>query len=362
MRTCQLSLNTPSGSYKVRIGKDLLAASSLKLISRFSNQFLLVTNRKVKNLIGNDFLNSARANNIQIKSVLIRDGEEHKNFSSLAKIHDRLINAKYDRNAVLITLGGGIIGDIGGFAAATFMRSIRYINIPTTLLSQVDSSIGGKTGINHLKGKNLIGAFHQPSLVLSDLTVLNTLAKDEILSGLAEVIKYGLISDRKLFAYLEENIKNILALSLTELAYIVKRSVITKGEIVALDEKEKGIRAILNFGHTVGHAIESLTSYKKYKHGIAVAIGIAVEARLAMIKKVLSEKDLQRIIALLDEAGLPTRIPHSLTENGLINAMKHDKKVLNKNFRFALIKKIGSSYIDESSTLNEIKTAIRLSR
>jgi 3-dehydroquinate synthase len=333
-----------------RIG--LLAASKV----------LVVSNRKVHGLYGPALEQSLVNVGIKYQKILIPDGEPFKILATVEKILDRLVGGGFDRDAIVIALGGGVIGDIAGFAAAAYMRGIRVVQIPTTLLSQVDSSVGGKTGVNHPKGKNLIGAFHQPSLVIADVVTLKTLPTDEVLCGVAEVIKYGCISSKQFFLYLEKNIGQLVSLDPVVTAKTVNTSCQIKAAVVASDEREAGLRATLNFGHTVGHALEAVTGYKRYKHGHAVAIGMRAAAELSQLKGRIDEKEKERIKNLIEVAGLPVQIPESLTTDALMAAMGQDKKVSRGVIRFVLLDGIGSCSVVDDVSVKEIAESIRLSR
>jgi len=349
-------------SYDIVIGEDILRARAGRFIKALGPSVLVVSNRRVFGLYGGRLAESLKAAGVSFKTALLPDGERYKNMAAVEKIHDRLVAGRYDRGAVVIALGGGVIGDIAGFAAATYMRGVRVVQAPTTLLSQVDSSVGGKTGVNHPKGKNLIGAFHQPSLVLADVKTLSTLPKEEILGGVAEVIKYGCIASARFFGFLEGNIEKLLKLEPKATARVVKTSCRIKADVVAGDEREAGRRAILNFGHTVGHAIEAVTGYKKYRHGYAVAMGIIAAANLSNMKGTLKAKDVDRIAELVARAGLPASIPRALDESALVRAMEHDKKVVSGSIRFALLQGIGSCGVRDDVTRSEIREALRRSR
>ena len=273
-------------------------------------------------------------------AVSLPDGEEYKTLQTAATVLDRLAENHANRDATVIALGGGVVGDIAGFAAACYMRGVALIQVPTTLLAQVDSSVGGKTGVNHAQGKNLIGAFHQPRLVLIDTGTLNTLPDREFKAGLAEVIKYGAIADRDFFAWLEANIAGLLARSPEALAHAIRRSCELKAQIVAEDEREAGRRAILNFGHTFGHAIENLLGYGEWLHGEAVAAGMLMAAELSNI----GEKEQERLMNLLEATGLPVCAPAVGAEK-MHTAMQMDKKVQGKATRFVLLRSLGDAYI-----------------
>ena len=278
-------------------------------------------------------------------TIEVPTGEENKSLAQFSHIQDSLVAHQLDRGSTLIALGGGVIGDLAGFAAAVYMRGIPYVQIPTTLQAQVDASVGGKTAINHPKGKNLIGAFHQPKLVLIDVDTLKTLPQRDIRSGLIEVIKMGVIRDESLFERVEENLDAILKLDDTVLTEIISQACINKAEIVAKDEKESGLRMVLNYGHTFGHALEALTHYNRYRHGEAVSIGMNCAAQLAVNLGMFSETDFQRQHTLLKRAKLPIAFPPDLTPEALCNAMYLDKKTLGGKLRLILPTRIGEVVI-----------------
>jgi 3-dehydroquinate synthase len=275
-----------------------------------------------------------------ITSINLPDGEAFKTVATMQKILDQLVTTGANRDTTVIALGGGVVGDIAGFAAACYMRGVAFVQVPTTLLAQVDSSVGGKTGVNHEKGKNLIGAFHQPQLVLIDTETLNTLPIRELRAGLAEVIKYGAICDPQFFAWLESNMAALLDKNPEALAYAIQRSCELKAEVVAGDEREAGRRAILNFGHTFGHAIEHCLGYGQWLHGEAVAAGMVMAAEMSGIPAA----DLARLRALLEVAGLPVQ-PPALSSERWIAAMGMDKKVRQKQLRFVLLRALGDAYV-----------------
>ncbi|MEK6546315.1 MAG: 3-dehydroquinate synthase, partial [Nitrospinota bacterium] len=261
-------------SYSIYIDRGLLTEAGKRLSNIIAGKKIaIITNPTVNKIYGSILKNSFKGADIKIHLTEIPDGEKYKTLETAVKIYDWLTDIKIERQSSLIALGGGVIGDITGFVAATYLRGVPYIQIPTTLLAQVDSSIGGKTAVNHPKGKNLIGAFYQPRVVFIDIDTLKTLPKEEILCGVAEIIKYGIIRDGDFFEYLEGNIKKLINLEEKALIYSIKKACEIKADIVSRDERETGLRATLNFGHTIGHAIESLTDYKKYRHGEAIAIG-----------------------------------------------------------------------------------------
>lgn len=279
----------------------------------------------------------------QISTVDLPDGEAHKSLATMQTILDQLVACGANRDTTVIALGGGVVGDISGFAAACYMRGVSFIQVPTTLLAQVDSSVGGKTGVNHPQGKNLIGAFHQPEVVMIDTETLNTLPERELQAGLAEVIKYGAICDLDFFSWLEGNMSALLDKAPQALAIAIKRSCVLKAEVVAEDERETGRRAILNFGHTFGHAIEHCLGYGEWLHGEAVAAGMMMAAELSGI----SESDLNRLKALVEAAGLPSS-PPQIDADRWLAAMGMDKKVQKKQLRFVLLKELGDAHVTSS--------------
>jgi 3-dehydroquinate synthase len=326
-------------SYPIYIGAGLLGAPDLLLRHISGRQVLVVSNRVVAPLYLEKV--TARLADKTVASVVLPDGEAYKTLDSLGRVFDALLEKRYSRNATLIALGGGVIGDLGGFAAACYQRGIPFIQIPTTLLSQVDSSVGGKTGVNHPLGKNMIGAFYQPLCVLADTATLDTLPDRELSAGLAEVIKYGLIRDPEFFLWLEANLDRLLARDAEALAYAIERSCRNKAEVVAADEKESGERATLNLGHTFGHAIESGCGYGAYLHGEAVAIGMCQAADLSRRLGWLNDADLARIVALLRRARLPVTPPAELDAEGFLRGMAVDKKNLDGKVRLILLEKVG---------------------
>tara|TARA_B100000900_G_scaffold142990_1_gene121233 strand:- start:6 stop:1088 length:1083 start_codon:yes stop_codon:yes gene_type:complete len=280
-----------------------------------------------------------------VNTLMLPDGEKYKNKDTLNRIYNFLIKNKYDRSVTLVALGGGVIGDLVAYAADTFMRGVPLIQIPTTLLAQVDSSIGGKCGINHELGKNLIGSFKHPNLVLIDIAVLKTLPEREFKAGMAEVIKYGLIKDKKFFSFLNKNNKNILNLSSKYLLKMITTCVQSKTNIVKEDELEGGIRALLNFGHTFGHAIEASKNYKGILHGEAVSIGMNIASAISADNQYISDEDYCEIEDTLIAFGLPTTVPKKISTTNLMKHINHDKKKISGKNRFILLKGIGNAFI-----------------
>ena len=326
-------------SYPIYIGSGLISQAELLTSHIKSNQVLVVTNDTIEPLYLSSVLNCLQG--YDCKQVILPDGEQFKTLDVITKIFDKLLSSKFGRGATLIALGGGVIGDMGGFAAACYQRGMPFLQIPTTLLAQVDSSVGGKTGVNHPLGKNMIGAFYQPQCVIADTNVLDTLDDKQLAAGLAEVIKYGLIRDLEFFIWLEHNIEALLDRNKAALAFAIERSCRNKAEVVSEDETETGVRATLNLGHTFGHAIETGTGYGKYLHGEAVAIGTCQAADLSRRKGWLKEDDVERIVALFKKANLPINPPEELDAARFMELMSVDKKNSEGKIRLILLEQIG---------------------
>lgn len=354
-----LTVNLPAGvarSYPIHIGHGLLHDRDLFASIIPQRQICIVTNDNVaRHYLAP--LTAALADKTVI-TVHLPDGEAHKNLASYAQILDALVTARYDRDSLIIALGGGITGDIAGFAAATYQRGIAGLQIPTTLLAQVDSSVGGKTGVNHPQGKNLIGAFHQPQAVLIDTATLTTLPPREFAAGMAEVIKYGLINDPAFFTWLEANRDGIRAHDPALLAEMIAHCCANKATIVAADEREQGVRALLNYGHTFGHALEALTHYKRWKHGEAVAIGSVIATRLGVILDRVSDADAVRTAALFAAYDLPATIPAEITTAAILDKMQLDKKTRGGILRLVLPQHFCDSGIDGGVAAEAIRQAI----
>ncbi len=330
--------------YPVYVGAGCLREIGTRLVETGCGaRMAVVTNSTVAELYLTPMLASLRAAGLEPTPVRIPDGEEHKNLAWLSHVYDGLVAAGIERGGAVVALGGGVVGDLAAFAAATYLRGIPCVQVPTTLLAQVDSSIGGKTGINHIAGKNLIGAFVQPRFVLADVDTLSTLPPREFTAGLAEVIKYGVILDPGLFTLLEDRLADVQRLDRDMLTCVVRACCAIKASVVAEDETEGGLRAILNFGHTVAHALESLTGYTRYLHGEAVAIGMVAAARVSRRLGLCSESDVQRIRALLERSGLPTEIPAELRGDPLARAMRTDKKTRDGAIKFVCLEAIGKT-------------------
>jgi len=332
-------------SYDIEIGTGLLAGIGERMrTAGLTGRACVVSNETVSPLYSSVVMDSLSDAGYRPDLIVIPDGEEYKSLQWASHLYDRLLDMRYDRKCSLVALGGGVIGDLTGFVAATYMRGIPFVQVPTTLLSQVDSSVGGKTGVNHPLGKNMIGAFYQPVHVCADVTTLNTLPSEEFISGMAEVVKYGVIYDGEFFKYIEDNRDEILAKEAGALAHVIKRSCEIKAAVVAADERESGLRAILNYGHTIGHAIEMLTNYTGYRHGEAVAIGMVVAARFAH-KSSLCGRDVEaRVEAILSSLGLPVKLP-ALTPESIMSVLTLDKKAEAGRVKFVLPKKIGEVVI-----------------
>jgi len=333
-----ISVDLAERGYPIVIGRGLLNGSFDLGAYIHGPDCLVVSNETVAPLYLNK-LESKLADH-KTTSISLPDGESFKSVATMQTVLDKLVAMSANRDTTVIALGGGVVGDIAGFAAACYMRGVDFVQVPTSLLAQVDSSVGGKTGVNHDKGKNLIGAFHQPRLVLIDTDTLSTLPERELKAGLAEVIKYGAICDFEFFAWLEANMAALLEKDPDALAYAIQRSCQLKAEVVADDERESGRRAILNFGHTFGHAIEHCLGYGEWLHGEAVAAGMLMAAELSDIPA----RDQKRLKDLLGAAGLPTR-PPAISAERWLDAMGMDKKVQQKKLRFALLRSLGDAFV-----------------
>lgn len=343
MQTIQVELG--DRSYPIFIGSGLLDRLDLVTSHIKGQQVMVVSNETVAPI----YLDKVCAglSGFQCESVILPDGERYKTLEVLLKIFDALLEKHFGRDVTIIALGGGVVGDMAGFAAACHQRGVDFIQVPTTLLAQVDSSVGGKTGVNHPLGKNMIGAFHQPQCVLIDTDVLNTLDNRQLSAGLAEVVKYGLIRDGEFYAWLETNMESLLDCDPDALSYAIARSCQNKAEIVAADERESGVRALLNLGHTFGHAIETGMGYGEWLHGEAVAAGMHQAADLSQRLGWISSDDVTRIALLLESARLPVFAPRSISTDRFLELMAVDKKVKSGRIRLVLLKSIGEAVIME---------------
>jgi 3-dehydroquinate synthase len=354
-----VNVEVTSNAYPVYLGHGLLSENSLWDRHLGDGKTLIVSNDVVAPLYLDTLKSglSGRKSDVHI----ISDGEQYKTAETWYGIIDKLIGMQARRDANVIALGGGVVGDITGFAAACYMRGIRFLQAPTTLLAQVDASVGGKTAINHEKGKNLVGAFHQPAAVIIDSATLSTLAEREFQAGLAEVVKYGAIRDEAFFSWLEDHASSILSRDVSSLDSLIYHSVSNKAEIVAADEKEAGIRALLNFGHSFGHALEAETAYTEFLHGEAVAIGMVTATRLSESRKLCATGAVKRISDLLSGFGLPTALPADISLEGLQDALNLDKKAVASGLRLILLTAIGEAIIDNDSEPLEIIAAMEQS-
>ena len=305
-----------------------------------TDRALIITNPAINALYGEQTRRSLAEADIRSEVIELPEGEEHKDLRTIVAAYDYLIEHNYSRSATIVALGGGVIGDMAGFIASTYMRGVPYVQVPTTLLAMVDSSVGGKTGVNHRLAKNMIGAFYQPRLVVADLETLRSLSPAEFRAGYAEVIKYGVIWDADMFAFLEKSLDQVFALDYDALSHVVRRSCEIKAEVVATDEREAGLRAILNYGHTFGHSLEAITNYASYRHGEAVAIGMVAAARMAVQLDMLDEKESVRLEHHLATAGLPILFP-AIDVREMLERFSKDKKALRGVVRFVLPERIG---------------------
>jgi 3-dehydroquinate synthase len=339
-----LTVGLGERSYPIHLGNSLLDRAELLQVHVPRKRVAIVSNTTVAPLYLTKLQHTLQETGIESETIILPDGEKYKNSDTLNLIYDALLKNRCERTTPLIALGGGVVGDMTGFAAATYLRGVPFIQIPTTLLAQVDSSVGGKTGINHPLGKNMIGAFYQPQLVLADTDTLNTLPDKELSSGIAEVIKYGLIRDLPFLEWLEKNIEKLRARDTAALQYAIARSCQNKAEVVAADERESGERALLNLGHTFGHAIESGVGYGVWLHGECVAAGIVMAADLSNRLGWISAQDIERIRSLLGRAGLPVASP-DLGVDKYLEMMGLDKKVEGGKMRFVLLKQVGHAAV-----------------
>lgn len=343
MDTRTLTVELGERSYPIYIGSGLLGDPAYFEPHIAGRQVMIVTNTTVRPLYA-DALKAALGGR-EVAEAVLPDGEEYKTLATLNMVFDALLARRFDRRCTIVALGGGVVGDIAGFAAASYQRGVSFIQVPTTLLAQVDSSVGGKTGVNHPLGKNMIGAFHQPRCVVADTGTLETLPDRELSAGLAEVIKYGLISDPEFFDWLESNIGALRRREPDLLAYAIERSCADKAAVVAADEREAGQRALLNLGHTFGHAIETGLGYGEWLHGEAVAAGMCMAARMSRLAGWIEPADEHRIERLVESAGLPTSPPQSLHPSQFLELMSVDKKVMDGQLRLVLLKGIGRSVV-----------------
>ncbi|WP_224087663.1 3-dehydroquinate synthase [Nostoc sp. MS1] len=357
-----INVNLPTQSYEIAIAPaslDQIGQSLAEL--KLGKKVLVVSNPTIFKHFGKNIVDSLESAGFQVASYSLPPGERYKTLNSIQKLYDIALENRLERSSTMVALGGGVIGDMTGFAAATWLRGINVVQVPTTLLAMVDSAIGGKTGVNHPNGKNLIGAFHQPRFVLIDPQVLKTLPVREFRAGMAEVIKYGVIWDAELFNQLEQSKR------LDQLRYIkpelvdaiLTRSCQAKADVVGKDEKEGGLRAILNYGHTIGHAVESLTNYRLLKHGEAVGIGMVAAGQIAVNLGLWQQEEADRQNALIEKAGLPTKLPAGLDIEGIIETLQWDKKVKDGKVRFILPTQIGVVTVTDEVTSDNIRQVLQ---
>ncbi|MCF6157779.1 MAG: 3-dehydroquinate synthase [wastewater metagenome] len=344
-------VNLPVNGYNIFIDRDFLSRIG-EILSKEVKvkpcRALIITDRNAGGIFGDVVTDSLLRHNFDVRVVSIDPGEGQKTLKTASTFYDACFEHKLDRGSLIVALGGGVIGDISGFVAATFMRGIPFVQVPTTLLAQVDSSVGGKVAVNHPKGKNMIGNFYQPKAVFIDIDTLSTLPKEELIAGLAEVIKYGVIRDRELFEYLENFLPDILHLATSALERIVEASCQIKADIVEKDETEKNLRAVLNYGHTIGHAIESLTHYKEFRHGEAVAIGMLYASQIAIELGMCDNDVFERQLLLIRQLGLS--LHSGLRPEDIIRTLYLDKKALDGRLRFILPVSIGEVVISDKVT------------
>ena len=356
-----LHVDLGARGYPVYIGRDLLADKKLVAQHVPSSQVVIVSNETVAPLYV-ERVRAALAASQLITEVVLPDGEQYKTLETLSGIFDRVMADKHNRGTTFVAVGGGVVGDITGFAAACYQRGVNYIQVPTTLLAQVDSSVGGKTAVNHPLGKNMIGAFYQPRAVLIDINTLQTLPDRELSAGLAEVVKYGLISDQSFYRWLQENMSRLFAREEAALAEAIERSCAIKAEVVAADEREGGIRAILNLGHTFGHAIETAQGYGRWLHGEAVATGMLLALDLSARRGWIAASEVSDFRELLLGMHLPVDIPKDMEPEGFLTLMSRDKKVVDGQLRLVLLRDIGEACIVDDVRNEELRELLQGAR
>ena len=344
-------------SYSIHIGAGLLDLSELYRPHLAGGSAAVITNEVVAPLYLKRISKALEAAGARVTEIIVEDGEQAKVWTSLERVFDALLAARCGRDTLVVALGGGVIGDLAGFAAAIYQRGVALLQVPTTLLAQVDSSVGGKTAINHVQGKNMLGAFHQPRAVITDVATLDTLPERELRAGLAEVIKHALALDLRFVEWLEKNIDELLARERSALVYAVRRCCELKAGVVAADEREAGVRSLLNFGHTFGHAIEAGTGYGAWLHGEAIAAGMVMAAELSTRAGLIAAADVQRVRSLLGRAGLPVTGP-ALSAERLLELMAVDKKVARGRLRFVLLEAIGRAALHADLEEQQVREAI----
>ncbi len=362
--TTTVTVDLGARSYPIVVGKGVLSSLGEEMRARLGGRHAhLVTNPTISALYEDAATDALESAGFTVHRIEMPDGEKHKTLGTYSSVLDQMLATRPERSWPVVALGGGVVGDVAGFVAASLLRGVPFVQVPTTLLAQVDSSVGGKTGVNHPQGKNLIGAFYQPSLVWIDLETLATLPRRELLAGVAEVIKTAAIRDGELFALLESRLDDVLALDEAVMRSVVARCCRIKADVVGADERESGLRAILNFGHTLGHAIENSMGYGELLHGEAVAIGMAFAARLSAEHGVCAGGEVRRLVELIERAGLPVTIPAELSSRALAEAVAGDKKVRDGKVTFVLLGGIGSTHLrpiavdDIERSLDALRTA-----
>jgi 3-dehydroquinate synthase len=343
-----LTVDLGDRSYPIYIGQNLLADPEVLTRHIHGHTAVIVTNEKIAPLYLEPLTKILVDKNIRFDSVILPDGEQFKTIESVETVIESLLTNRHDRQTTIIALGGGVIGDIAGFAASIYQRGVNFIQIPTTLLSQVDSSVGGKTGVNHPLGKNMIGAFYQPKAVIADTMTLNTLDDRELSAGMAEVIKYGLIHNPDFFKWLEDNVEGLMNRDNNLLAEAIRFSCETKAEVVAIDERESGLRAILNLGHTFGHAIEANMGYGNWLHGEAVAAGTIMAIELSEKEGWIDGEVKERTVNLFKKSGLPVSPPSELNREQYLTTMSMDKKSIDGHIKLVLLKNLGEAVVTDS--------------
>ena len=354
----KIDIRLGQNSYSVHIGSGILSQTGQRLKELgYGDKAVIITNPVVNKLYGNLVKQSLIDAGYKTTILEVPDGEEHKSLESAGKLYQQLAESGAERSTPILALGGGVIGDLAGFVAATYMRGVPLVQLPTTLLAQCDSSIGGKTAVNHGQLKNEIGAFYQPKMTIVDITTLKTLPLQELTGGLSEVIKYAVIKDEQFFVYLEKNLDLIKALDDNVLEAVVAKSAQIKAAIVEIDERDTGLRNILNFGHTVGHAVESVANFQ-VAHGLAVSIGMVAAARIASELNILDSGNITRMKNLLEKAGLMTKLP-SMAVKQVMQAMQYDKKVQSGKIRFVLPQTIGQVFIKDDVSPAIVEKVLR---
>lgn len=357
----KITVKLPQDSYQITIAPGSLSQIGSQIAElNLGHKVLLISNPEIFRLYGKTAIASLKAAGFEVHLHLIAAGETHKTLASVQQIYDVAFEHRFERSSTFVALGGGVIGDLTGFAAATWLRGVNFVQVPTSLLAMVDAAIGGKTGVNHPQGKNLIGAFYQPKLVAIDPLVLQTLPTREFRAGIAEVIKYGIIWDADLFTQLEqaEIIDSYAKFDLELLQTILVRSIEAKADVVSQDEKELGLRGILNYGHTIGHAVESLTNYRSFVHGEAVAIGMVAAGKIAALMGNWSVQEAKRQDELIKKAELPLKIPTQLNKQAIISTLQSDKKVKAGKVRFVIPTEIGLATITDKVTTRVIEQVV----